>query len=55
MDKRKPPMPDLVPAVDKADFENQPTNGNEMHKNFGKVPKYLQTYQKEAQEKEQLR
>jgi len=49
MDKREDD--DLAPMVDKADFENEQIVANKkppIHKDYGKIPKYLAKYKDEA-------
>ena len=49
MDKREDD--DLAPMVDKADFETEQIVANKkppIHKDYGKIPKYLAKYKDEA-------
>jgi len=55
---RRPTDPEVVPYPGNIeDRENRQTNGagTPRHKNYGKVPKYLENYKKEAEELEQKR
>lgn len=46
---------DVIAQADKHDFENNQMEANHVHKDFGKIPKYLQTYKKKAETLEQQR
>ena len=53
--------PEVLPEVDKQDFENDHSIANqkdkeqEVHKDFGKVPKYINKYKEDAAELDRKR